>query len=94
MSLNQTQVMQIANLAKLHLEQKEIPAVTEQLNNILNLLGKLQKINTDDIAPLTNPLEATQRLRLDVAQNHKQRDYYQSLTPHIARGLYLVPQVI
>jgi len=94
MSINSTQVLQIANLAKLQLADDEIPNITNRLNDILTLLDRLQQINTANINPLTNPLEATQRMRSDTAQNHNLRDYYQKLTPHIKQGLYLVPQVI
>jgi len=94
MSITSTQILQIANLAKLSLTSEELPAVTERLNHIFILLDNLKQIDTENIQPLTNPLEATQRLRNDTAQTNNLRDYYQSLTPHIDEGLYLVPQVI
>jgi len=94
MSLDKTQVNHIANLARLHLQEEEIEQATTKLNQVLNLLDNLQQINTQNIKPLNNPLEATQRLRSDVAIFDNQRDYYQSIAPSTADGLYLVPKVI
>ncbi len=94
MALERSDVEKIAHLARLGLDEAEIPRTTETLNNILGLIDRMQAVNTDGIAPLAHPLEATQRLRADVVSESNQRDAYQAIAPAVENGLYLVPKVI
>ncbi|SDR71645.1 Asp-tRNA(Asn)/Glu-tRNA(Gln) amidotransferase subunit GatC [Pseudomonas oryzae] len=94
MALERSDVEKIAHLARLGLDEAEIPRTTETLNNILGLIDQMQAVNTDGIEPLAHPLEATQRLRADVVSETNQRDAYQAIAPAVENGLYLVPKVI
>ncbi|MBV2134469.1 Asp-tRNA(Asn)/Glu-tRNA(Gln) amidotransferase subunit GatC [Pseudomonas sp. MAP12] len=94
MALERSDVEKIAHLARLGLDEAEIPRTTETLNNILGLIDQMQAVDTDGIEPLAHPLEATQRLRADVVSETNQRDAYQAIAPAVENGLYLVPKVI
>lgn len=97
MAIDDKDVHDIAHLARIKIDESDIPQYTEQLSNILNLVDKMQIINkgTDTpITPLSNPLDATQRLRPDVISEADQRDDFQSVAPQTESGLYLVPKVI
>ena len=94
MALERSDVEKIAHLARLGLDEAEIPRTTETLNNILGLIDRMQAVDTDGIAPLAHPLEATQRLRADLVSETNQRDAYQAIAPAVENGLYLVPKVI
>ncbi|HCA23065.1 MAG TPA: Asp-tRNA(Asn)/Glu-tRNA(Gln) amidotransferase GatCAB subunit C, partial [Pseudomonas sp.] len=77
MALERSEVEKIAHLARLGLNDGDIPQTTETLNNILGLIDQMQAVDTQGIEPLAHPLEATQRLRADVATEGNQRDAYQ-----------------
>ncbi len=94
MALERTEVEKIAHLARLGLNEAEIPQTTTTLNNILGLIDAMQAVDTSGIEPLAHPLEATQRLRADVVTEQNQRDAYQAIAPAVENGLYLVPKVI
>ena len=94
MALERTEVEKIAHLARLGLNEGEIPQTTATLNNILGLIDAMQAIDTSGIEPLAHPLEATQPLRADVVTEQNQRDAYQAIAPAVENGLYLVPKVI
>lgn len=94
MALNRSDVEKIAHLARLGLNEAEIPQTTSSLNNILGLIDAMQAVDTDGIEPLAHPLEATQRLRADQVTERNQRDAYQQIAPAVESGLYLVPKVI
>ncbi|MDP3816100.1 Asp-tRNA(Asn)/Glu-tRNA(Gln) amidotransferase subunit GatC [Pseudomonas sp.] len=94
MALERCEVEKIAHLARLGLNEADIPSTTETLNNILGLIDQMQAVNTDGIEPLAHPLEATQRLRSDVVTEVNQREAYQAIAPAVENGLYLVPKVI
>ncbi|WP_339490235.1 Asp-tRNA(Asn)/Glu-tRNA(Gln) amidotransferase subunit GatC [Pseudomonas sp. EL_65y_Pfl2_R95] len=94
MALERSEVEKIAHLARLGLNESEIPQTTETLNNILGLIDHMQSVDTSGIEPLSHPLEATQRLRADEVTETNHRDAYQAIAPAVESGLYLVPKVI
>ena len=94
MALERSDVEKIAHLARLGLNEAEVPRTTETLNNILGLIDAMQAVDTDGIEPLAHPLEATQRLRADQVTEQNRREAYQAIAPAVENGLYLVPKVI
>ena len=94
MALERCDVEKIAHLARLGLNEADLPRTTDALNSILGLIDQMQAVDTTGIEPLAHPLEATQRLRADVVTESNHRDSYQAIAPSTEDGLYLVPQVI
>jgi aspartyl-tRNA(Asn)/glutamyl-tRNA(Gln) amidotransferase subunit C len=94
MALERSDVEKIAHLARLGLEDADISRTTDTLNNILGLIDAMQAVDTDGVAPLAHPLEATQRLRADAVTEENRREAYQAIAPAVEDGLYLVPKVI
>ena len=94
MSLDRTDVEKIAHLARIAISEDEIPATTAKLSGILDLIDRMQAVDTSNVTPLAHPLETTQRLRADEVTESNQRDAYQAIAPATEEGLYLVPKVI
>jgi aspartyl-tRNA(Asn)/glutamyl-tRNA(Gln) amidotransferase subunit C len=94
MSLDRSDVERIAHLARLQIDENDIPAYTENLSSILNLVDQMQQADTENVAPLANPLDAVQRLRADDVTETDQREQLQSVAPAVEEGLFLVPKVI
>jgi aspartyl-tRNA(Asn)/glutamyl-tRNA(Gln) amidotransferase subunit C len=94
MSLIRADVEKIAWLARLSLDDNDIPAYTRQLSRILDFVDQLDTVDTTDIEPLAHPLELTARLREDRITEQNQRERFQRIAPRVEAGLYLVPKVI
>ncbi len=95
MSLSADEVKKIAHLARLHIEENEISAYAQHLSTILNFVEQISQANTDDIAPMSHPLEnMLQRLREDAVTEIVDRDKLQALSANHEAGLYLVPLVM
>lgn len=94
MPLEPTEVSRIAWLARLELAEREIPAYTEQLSGILDLVAQMNVIDTTEVVPLAHPLDLSLRLREDTVSEPDERELFQSIAPKVQDGLYLVPQVI
>ena len=94
MAFDKTEVEKIAQLARLHISDSEIDQVTGRIRDILALIDQMQLVETDDVVPLTHPLDLTQRLRADDVTEFNRRDELQLLAPEVEQGLYLVPKVI
>ena len=65
MALERSEVEKIAHLARLDLNESDLPRTTETLNNILGLIDRMQAVDTHGVEPLAHPLETTLRLRRD-----------------------------
>ena len=94
MSLDKTDVVNIAHLARLAIDDNDIPEYTRDLSTIFDLVEQLGQANTDDIKPMAHPFDAHQRLRIDEVKETNQRELFQSIAPKTDAGVYLVPQVI
>jgi aspartyl-tRNA(Asn)/glutamyl-tRNA(Gln) amidotransferase subunit C len=85
----------IAHLARLDLDEAEIPAYQASLARILDLVGDLGRADTAGVAPMAHPLPGlVQRLRADEVTERDARERYQANAPQVEGGLYLVPKVI
>jgi aspartyl-tRNA(Asn)/glutamyl-tRNA(Gln) amidotransferase subunit C len=94
MALDKTEVEKIAHLARLHVDENEAEEVAGRISEILALIDQMQAIDTDNVEPLSHPLDVVQRLRADQVTESDQRDDLQKLAPKSEGGLYLVPVVI
>jgi aspartyl-tRNA(Asn)/glutamyl-tRNA(Gln) amidotransferase subunit C len=94
MSLSQQEVMKIAHLARLSLQENQVQSYAEKLSGVMALVEQMQQVHTDDVLPLSHPLEAMQRLREDVVTETNQREALMANAPKTEEGLFLVPKVI
>jgi len=94
MPLSEDEVRRIAWLARIDISEAEARATQAQLNGIFELIGQMQKVNTDGIEPMTHAQARELRLREDKVGERDQRELYQSVAPQVEAGLYLVPKVI
>ncbi len=94
MSLSKADVEKIAHLARIALDQADVPKYAENLSNIFTLVEQMNRIDTTDILPMAHPLDMAARLRPDVVSESNQRDQFQQIAPQVEAGLYLVPKVI
>ena len=94
MSLDNSEVKRIAHLARLAIDEQDIPKYAHNLTNILDLVDQMSAVDTDNVAPMAHPLDTLQRLREDEAKEPNQRDHFQKISPAVENGLFLVPKVI
>ena len=88
------EVRQIAHLARLDIDEREIADYAHDLSAILALVAQMNQVDTTGIQPLAHPLDQIQRLRADEVTETDQRAHYQAHAPQVEHGLYLVPKVI
>ena len=94
MPITEDDVRKIAWLARLRIDEADIPGYAAELSRVLELVAQLNEIDTDGITPMAHPTDAVQRLRADEVTEADQRDKFQSLAPQARDGLYLVPKVV
>ncbi|MEP4485784.1 MAG: Asp-tRNA(Asn)/Glu-tRNA(Gln) amidotransferase subunit GatC [Halioglobus sp.] len=94
MSIEQSDIQSIAELARIRVSDDQLEEVTERIQSILSMVDQLQAADTANIEPMANPLDATARLRADEVTETNQREAFQAIAPAVENGLYLVPKVI
>ena len=94
MALEREDVEKIAHLARLAIDDEDIPAYARDLSNILQLVEQMSAVDTKGVTPMAHPLDMHQRLRADEVTETDQRELFLSLAPAVEAGVYLVPKVI
>ena len=94
MSLDAEEVRKIAHLARLAIDDDDIPDYARDLSGILDLVEQMNAADTRGVTPMAHPLDAAQRLRPDVVTEDNRREHLQRHAPAVENGLYLVPRVI
>ena len=94
MAISQAEVIKVAHLARLAIPEQRLDGYTHTISDILDLVAQMNAVNTDNVEPLSNPLDAVQLLREDKVTESNERETYQSIAPLVEDGLYLVPKVI
>ena len=92
--LTSNDVLKIAHLARLDLDEQAAANYVRELSTILDLVEQMNRVDTQQVEPMAHPLELSQRLRADVITEVNQRELFQAIAPEVEAGLYLVPQVI
>ena len=94
MSLTLEDVTKIAKLSRLAFSDAEKVDAQNKLNDVFELIGKMQATPTEGVEPMSHPQEFPLRLREDVVSVDIEREAYQEIAPEVQDGLYLVPKVI
>ena len=94
MSVDQTEIEKIAELARIRIAPEQVPEVTSAIAGILEMVDQMQAVDTSAVEPMANPLDARQRLRADEVTESDARSAFQAIAPATEDGLYLVPKVI
>jgi aspartyl-tRNA(Asn)/glutamyl-tRNA(Gln) amidotransferase subunit C len=94
MSLTTDEVKKIAHLARLGIDKQDVESYAIDLSGILDLMTRMNDLNTDNVEPMAHPMDQVQRLRADKVTEQDNREKFQAIAPQVEAGLYLVPKVI
>ncbi len=94
MALTAADIKQIAHLARLNIAEHDIPLYTEQLSRIVDFVEQMNAVPIDFSTLISASDEPNTPLRADTVTEIDQRELLQSIAPHTAAGLYLVPSVL
>ena len=93
MPLSRDEVRHVALLARLGLEAGEEELYAEQLSGILAHIDRLQKLNTDEIAPTAQVVEVESRLRDDEPRPSLSQEEALANAPAVVDGFFRVPTI-
>lgn len=94
MSVTKKDVEYIAELAKLKFKDDELESFTSQLNQILEYIEKLDELDTENVEPLSHPIEKVNNFREDKVKSSVNREDALENAPDKNEEFFKVPKVI
>ena len=94
MSINKETVKKVAYLARLRLDDDKVAPLTTDLNNILNWVDQLQRVDTDGVEPFVSPVDMELPVRQDEVTDGAMPEKVLGNAPDKAHNMFLVPKVI
>lgn len=94
MSVTKNDVKKIAELARLEFTEAEVENYTDEMNKILGYVEKLNELNTENVEPLSHPIENTNIFREDTVKESTKREKALKNAPDATSEHFKVPKVI
>ena len=94
MSIDNSTVKKVAKLARLKVDAKEEQNLKDELNNILEWVDKLQKVDTENIAPMLSVSNEPMPMREDMVTSKLNNKQILSNAPEKKAGFFVVPKVV
>lgn len=94
MSVDQNTVRKIASLARIKIEESDLPRLEGELNEILNWIEMLSQVDTDNVEPMTSAVHMKMKKRQDVVTSGGIPDDIVANAPASEDHFFLVPKVI
>ena len=87
-------VNKIARLSRLNIPEASKQNLTNDLNNILGFVAKLDEVNTSNVKPLSSVTGHKLPLRSDKVTDGNIEDLVLKNAPESSSGFFVVPKVI
>lgn len=94
MKITPQEILHVAALARLELEETAIEAFAGQVGDILAYVDTLNGVDTSGVAPTSHAISLTNAFREDVITPHLENAAALANAPAEEDGSFLVPKVI
>jgi len=94
MKITKEEVLHVAQLARLDIDETAIDTLAEQIGKILEYVDTLNRVNTEGVPPTTHAIMLTNAFREDAEKEHLDREAALANAPEQEDGSFVVPKVI
>jgi aspartyl-tRNA(Asn)/glutamyl-tRNA(Gln) amidotransferase subunit C len=94
MKITREEVVHVAKLARLNLDEEAIELYTKQLGDILTYMDTLNRVNTDDVPSTSHAIFMNNAFREDEVKDSLPADEALANAPQAEDGGFVVPKVI
>ena len=94
MKITKEDILYVANLARLEIDESSIETFAGQIGKILEYVDALNRVDTDDVPPTSHAIFLTNAFREDVETGHLNRESVLCNAPEKEEGSFLVPKVV
>ena len=94
MSIDIETAAKVAKLARIRVEDDDLPALAEEFNAILGFIEQLNELDVSDVEPMTSVTPMALPRREDVVTDGGQQGKILSNAPDAREGFFAVPKVV
>ena len=94
MKITAKEVLHVAELARLKINEKDLERFSIQLGSILEYMDSLKEIDTSGISPTAHALLKSTAFRADERRPSIDRDRALANAPDSENGFFVVPKII
>ena len=94
MKITRDEVLYVARLARLEVEEAATDKLAGQIGSILDYVDQLKQVDTAGVAPTSHALALTNAFREDAVRPHIDRDLALANAPAQEEGCFLVPKIV
>ncbi|MCK8600392.1 Asp-tRNA(Asn)/Glu-tRNA(Gln) amidotransferase subunit GatC [Desulfoferrobacter suflitae] len=91
--ITRSEIRHVAKLARLELQEEEERLMTDQMNNILSYMDKLNELDTSAVAPTTHAIRLQNVFRKDQVEPSLEREEVLANAPQSDGASFVVPKV-
>lgn len=94
MKITKEEVLYVANLARLNVDDKDVEKLAAEIGDILSYVDTLEKADTDGVEPTTHAIDLTNAFREDVMHTHPGAEVTLANAPDKEDAMFVVPKVV
>ena len=94
MSIDRATAAKVAKLARIRVEDADLPALADEFNAILGFIEQLQELDVDDVEPMVSVTPMRLKRREDEVTDGNQQAKVLSNAPDAREGFFAVPKVV
>lgn len=94
MSIDTETARKVAHLARIRVEDDQLPDLARDLSGILTFMEQLNEVDVDGVEPMTSVTPMRLKRRDDVVTDGDIQDKILSNAPDAREGFFAVPKVV
>jgi aspartyl-tRNA(Asn)/glutamyl-tRNA(Gln) amidotransferase subunit C len=94
MSIDTETARRVAHLARIKVEETELPALAEEFNAILGFVEQLNEVDVEGVEPMVSVTPMPLKRREDVVTDGDQQAKVLANAPDAREGFFAVPKVV
>lgn len=94
MSIDASTAAKVAKLARIKVEEDQLPALAQEFNTILGFIEQLNEVDVENVEPMTSVTPQRLKRREDVVTDGNQQEKILKNAPDAREGFFAVPKVV
>lgn len=94
MSIDSNTAAKVAHLARIRVDEKDLPALAGEFNAILGFIEQLNEVNVEGVEPMVSVTPMPLKRRDDVVNDGDIQARILANAPDMREGFFAVPKVV
>lgn len=94
MSIDRETARKVAKLARIRVDDADLPALSEKLSSILGFMEQLNEVDVTGVEPMTGVTPMRLKRRADVVTDGNIQEAILKNAPDAREGFFAVPKVV